>query len=251
MVAEAKRLGLQAVGITDHDTITGIAPALAAGKNFEIEVVPGLELSTEWEEKEYHLLGYYFNEEHPLLQEKLATLQAARLRRAEKIVEKLNGLGYPVAWERVLELAGEGAVGRPHIALALMEKGYIKTVTEGFEKLFGRGGPAYVPRFRITPVEAVNLIKEIEGVPVLAHAGIPPADEILAGLVAVGLKGLEVYYPEHTKAQVSHYFSLAQKYNLLVTGGSDFHGFGPQGRASLGACRVPYRTVVQIKQLKT
>lgn len=248
IVQEAKKIGLAAVGITDHDNIDAILPARRASRQCGVEVVPGVEFSTEWQHQEIHILGYYLKFEEAWFQERLRLLQADRIQRAKNIVKKLDRLGFPIGYDRVRTLAGSGAVGRPHIAQALMEKGYAISITDAFTRFIGRDAPAYVPRRRVAPEEAVSLILKAGGVPVMAHVGVPPADALIEKLVAQGLKGLEVYYPDHDQTVIAHYLQIAKRYCLLATGGSDFHGFNRE-RAPLGACRVDYRIVQALKKI--
>jgi len=249
IMKEAQRIGLAAVGITDHDNMDEIIPAGRKAGRYQVEIVPGIEFSTEWQDKEIHILGYYLDFSEKWFQEKLQKLQTARFTRAESIVAKLNILGFTISFKRVLALAGNGSIGRPHIAQALIEKGYVRSVEEAFTRLIGRGALAYVPRVKVTPEEAVGIILNAGGVPVIAHVGVPPADDLIKTLVLRGLKGLEVYYPEHDQMTVNHYLKIAARYHLIVTGGSDFHGFN-QDRASLGTCQVDYGVVQELKRLR-
>lgn len=239
--------GLGAIAITDHDTMNGVAEALAAAADTSLLVVPGVELSTDVTGGEVHILGYYLDPDHPELASLLATLRNARRLRAQKMVEKLGLLKMPISWERVQELAEGGSVGRPHVARALMEAGHVSSVADAFSLYIGREGPAYVERFKLTPREAVALVSRLGGVPVLAHPSFGPnLDALLPDLVAAGLGGLEAYYTGHTPEITERYRSLAKRYGLVATGGSDFHGAGAVSSAILGSVQVPYAAVEQL-----
>lgn len=194
------------------------------------------------DEHEVHVLGYYMDYRREGFQAFLGRRRAERLRRAERMVEKLRALGVPVAWTRVREIGAGAAVGRPHIARALMEAGWVRSPQEAFERFLGRTGPAYVPRVELTPEDAIAVILHAGGVPVLAHPGWASSGPILdrlAGMVQSGLCGLEVYYPDHTPAMVSAYLGLARQYGLVATGGTDFHGGGLATRVPLGSVPIP------------
>jgi predicted metal-dependent phosphoesterase TrpH len=249
VVALAKEKGLKAVAITDHDTLAGIGPATVAGNLLGLEVVPGVELSTVCGNDEVHILGYLMNMQHPEFLEHLNTFKRARVDRAEKIVQRLQELTINLTMDRVLDLAGNGAVGRPHIARALVEMGVVNSVAGAFDELLGSGKPAFVPRFKLTPVQAVQLIANAGGVPVFAHPGLVKHDAMVAKLVEVGLRGLEVYHPDHSAAMSRHYLALCRQYNLLVTGGSDYHGPGINNHSNLGQSTVTYEVVQEMKRL--
>ncbi len=246
VVRLARAAGLDAIGITDHDTVAGVAPAREAARGQDLEVVPGIEISTDYQGREVHVLGYYVDEAHAAFREQLDRLVAARARRVERMVDRLRALGLAVTVEDVRRVVGEAAPGRPHVAEALVRLGIVPHWQEAFARLIGRGCPAYVPRETITPVEAVRLVRLAGGVAVLAHPGVAGADHLIPELVRQGLGGLEVYHPEHTPAEISHYLALAAAFRLLVTGGSDFHGGGLH--AELGAVTVPTQMVHALKR---
>jgi 3',5'-nucleoside bisphosphate phosphatase len=223
-VQEAARLGLEAVGIADHDTIAGIEPALAAGRDAGIIVVPAVEINTDFGSNEMHILGYYIDCASQSLNENLGRLRAGRLERGRMIVEKLNEIGLNISMDRVEEIAGGGAVGRPHIARALVEAGYVRSLNSAFGKYLVRGTPSYVPRYKLTPFQAVDIVLQAGGVPVMAHPGTNKHDEMIQQLVDAGLLGLEVYHSDHSSFQAKHYLKIAEKFNLIPTAGSDSHG---------------------------
>lgn len=257
LVGLAASLGLRAIGITDHDSTEGLDEALAAGVELKVEIVPGVELSCDVEAGELHMLGYYPDYKDPRLQSELTRLRAGRVGRARAMVQKLTAMGYPISFERVRALAGDGAIGRPHIAQALVEAGHVASKAEAFDRLIGRSGPAYVERARLSPVEAVRLIRQVGGLPVFAHPFVVkedgsiiellPIEEALPELIDAGLVGLEVYYPNYTQALTDRLLALARRHNLLVTGGSDFHGAGVAG-GSLGSVYVPNRCLTRLKE---
>jgi 3',5'-nucleoside bisphosphate phosphatase len=255
LVALARKAGLRAIAITDHDSVDGIEEALIEGEWQGPEVIPGIELSTLSGDREIHILGYYPDRENRLLRETIAAMIESRRNRAVKMVEKLNLLGIDISTEMVAEIAGGEFIGRPHIARALMEKGYINNISEAFsEGYIGRGGRAYVERLKLTPTEGISMLLQADAIPVLAHPGYlskgpPMEDEEIKCLVTGGLRGIEVYYSRHSAEQEAYYSGIARQYNLLVTGGSDCHG-NPDGGNILGTIRLPYKYVEALKKEK-
>ena len=251
--------GLVLIAITDHDTTAGIdaAQAHAAGR---LEVWPGVEISTDVPGSEVHILGYFIDHHRPDFTATLAELRESRLHRAEQMVQKLAELGVPVSWQRVKELAGLGAIGRPHVAQALLEAGHVSTFREAFDRYIGRTGPAYVERYKLTPVEAIGLILDAGGMPVLAHPiYIGPAAETgeqfdlrgyLPELVRAGLAGIEAYYPNYTPEVSRDLLAIAQEFGLIPTGGSDFHG-PTVNQVVLGEVDVPWSTVERMREWRT
>lgn len=227
LVRLAREAGLRRIALVDHDTTDGVDEAQAAGDQLGVTVIAGIELNTELPERrgEAHMLGYYIQPKQPSFQRSLAILRDSREQRGERMVERLRELGVNITWERVRELAG-GAVGRPHLARALMEQGYASSVSDAFAKYLDPGKPAYFPRFKLTPEDAIKLIKSARGVAALAHpARIPDLEaSVLPRLVIAGLQGLECYYGDYDDATVAHLLDLADQYGLIPTGGSDFHG---------------------------
>ncbi len=229
VMAFAKQAGLKALAITDHDIIDGIPEATAIGKELEIEVIPGVEISSRLGESELHILGYFLNWTDPLLAQRLSTLRDSRHLRNPKIVQRLNELGIPITYEEVRALAGTESVGRPHIARLLMEKKFVTSAKEAFDRYLANGRPAFVDRELPEPAEAVRWIREAGGVPVLAHptwvrTSADGLRVLVRELKAAGLGGIEVHYSTHTPSQTTEYLDLAKQCDLLVTGGSDFHG---------------------------
>lgn len=255
VVSLAKDRGYTAIAITDHDTTDGLTEALAAGEKLELEVIPGIELSTLNGKREIHILGYYPDPESVSLQELLYKIIKTRQNRAVKIVEKLNHHGIDISISRVKEIAGSQFIGRPHIARALLEKGYITEIAGAFtESFIGRGGRGYVERFKITPAEGIKYLEQAGAIPVLAHPGFlskgePVSEEELIKLIKSGLRGIEVFYSKHKPEQAELYKSLAIKYGLFVTGGSDCHG-QPNLPNYLGSIKLPYKYVEALKSEK-
>ncbi len=226
----AVRNGVRYLALTDHDSTEGLPAMRAAlGGHPGVVLVAGVELSCDIPGDEVHVLGYFLDEHDTHVQERLRRLRDGRVRRAERMVEKLNALGLPITWERVLQIANGAAVGRPHIAQALLESDAIATLNEAFERYIGRNGPAYVERDRMLPAEAVRFIREAGGVTSLAHPSyVRQLATVLPEMVEAGLDGIEVYYKQYDGDQISHFKTLADRYRLVATGGSDYHGL-PRG----------------------
>jgi len=259
IVRYAKAKGLQAIAITDHDTIGGIAEGLEEGEKLGFEVIPAIEISAEYSPGSMHLLGYFIDTHHPLLNEKLGELQKARAERNPRMVEKLNRLGIQITYEEVLKASGGGQVGRPHFAQVLVEKHYVRNFQEAFDRFLKKGAPAYVDKFRFAPKEAIHFINEARGVAILGHPntlglnGYSAMEHLLLELIQDGLKGIEVYYPEHSSSEISQYKSLAEKYGLLMTGGTDYHGIEKNGLdigVGRGEMKLPYFLVEALKMAR-
>jgi predicted metal-dependent phosphoesterase TrpH len=241
--------GLSVIAITDHDTTDGLDEALEAARGHELEVIAGVELSAEQGPREVHILGYYVDHRDRDLQEKLKVLRRARWERARKMVAKLADLGLPVSWERVLEIAGDSsAFGRPHVAQALQEKGYVGSINEAFYKFIGLDGPAYVARYKLSPTQALEMIKAAGGLPVLAHPW--RQEDVAVRLAACGLVGLEAYYPRYSQEEREKLAELAQEYGLIATGGTDFHGYEENSPLSLGDVPVPADSIRRLRSLR-
>jgi len=241
IISRAAELGLKVISLTDHDSIDGIIPALKTVKIYPgLTFIPGVEISTDMPDGEAHVLGYFIDYTSTELGSTLERFRNSRLRRAQGMVSKLGALGIDIDWSRVQEIAGDGAIGRPHIAQAMQEKGYITTFAEAFKKYIGHGGPAYVEREKMTPEEAVALIVRSRGLPVLAHPfTVKEPEALVIKLKAAGLVGIEAYYKDNTAAETEATLGLAAKYGLIATGGSDFHGIADSNDAMLGSVEVP------------
>lgn len=242
LVVTAREHGVGTLALTDHDTTAGLDEALAEGRRIHIDVIPGVEINTDVADYEVHVLGYCVDHRDAEFQAFLARMRAGRIDRARAMVEKLAALNVPVEWTRVQAIAAGASIGRPHIARALVEARRVATVQEAFERFLGRRAPAYVPRLKVSPEDAVEAIRAAGGVPVLAHPGWAssgPVIERVPQLVAHGLAGIEVYYPDHTPQMVAAYLEVARRHGLIATGGTDFHGGGLATRVPLGSVDVP------------
>lgn len=239
--------GVGAISLTDHDCVDGIPEAMDAGKKCGVEVLSGVELSSEFRGRDLHVLGYGVDPVHAEFQVILAKFRETRYKRGLKIIEKLNALGMAVEPAEVLAKAGKGALGRPHIAAVLVEKGYVSRTNEAFDKYIADGGPAYVPKYKMSPRQAIQYIHLAGGLAFIAHPGtfiegIGELDELLAE----GFDGIEVFHPANNGDLTSELGRIASDRNLLVSGGSDFHGF--KGRdVPIGAMDVPYDVLERIK----
>lgn len=249
VVAQAAAMGLGALAIADHDTLDGIQPAVEEGRRRGLEVLPAIEMGTEHHGQEIHMLGYMIDVTSQKLQGELEFFRRTRLERVTRMVQRLNILGFPITLQRVLEIAGPGSVGRPHIARAMVETGQVESLEEAFDLYIGEGRPGFEPRFKCSPAQAVRLIRLAGGVAVLAHPGLAEADDLIPALIPEGLQGIEVYHPGHIPGVVEHYLKLCKRYGLLATGGSDYHGMESKKHNRLGAFTVSCRVVEQIKIL--
>jgi len=229
LVRLAKESGLFALALTDHDTVDGLPSAVKTAKEVGINFVCGVEISVKFEGKgHFHLLGYFKSPEVPELADVLKKLHEARAKRNEKMLEKLNELGIDISMEELKEIA-KGEIGRPHIAKLLVKKGVVKSFEEAFDKYLKKGAPAYVPKALLSPEEAISLVLKAGGIPVLAHPITLKLDyyslkNYIKELKEMGLKGVEAYYTEHTEEFTQEVLKYAKEFDLIVTGGSDFHG---------------------------
>jgi 3',5'-nucleoside bisphosphate phosphatase len=248
IVKKAAGLGLRYLAICDHDSVDGIIPALDAAKAFpQLKIIPGVEVSTLAVGSEVHMLGYFIDYNDPDFKKVLADLSDSRIGRAQAMVAKLNEMGINIEWERVLQLAGDGTIGRPHIANAMLEKGYISTFKEAFDKYIAQGGPAYVERSKITPAEAVAMIIKAKGLPVLAHPfTVKEPEKVIAELKEAGLVGMEVYYDNYSPDEKRTLAKLATKYKLIAAGGSDYHGIDENVETMLGESETPLEAAEQL-----
>lgn len=247
VVSLASRRAISAIGICDHDSIDGIEPCRKLGAKYEVEIIPGIELTVDSTEAEAHILGYFIDHRLGWLRKKLKAVQRARIERVHKIVDRLNKEGIAIKAKDVFDLAGKGSVTRFHIAKAIIKSGKVKTTREIFGKYLGFSKPCYIPNVSFTPEEAIEMILKAGGVPVLAHPFVMHKDEYIDKLIGYGLRGIEVYHPEHNKSAVKHYDKIARENGLAVTGGSDCHGLGKH-RVLLGTVRVPYEIVNKLRE---
>lgn len=242
----AKEKALAAVAICDHDSIDGVELCETEGAKLGIEVIPGVELTVEKADAEIHILGYFLDWKSKTFQAQMKRMQEFRVDRIKKMVEKLGGAGIEIDAESVFRRAGNGSVGRLHLAREMVEQGKVKNTREAFVKYIGFAKPCYVSKIKLSPKEAIGLILKTGGVPVLAHPSLIGTDEYIPELIKDGLRGIEVYHTDHKPATVRHYEEVAAQHGLLVTGGSDCHGMG-KGRVLLGSIRVPYELVEKLK----
>ena len=248
VVRKSAEAGLTVIALADHDTVDGIVPALEAAKAFpRLKVMPCVEISTDVPEGEVHVLGYFIDYTHPELQATLRRMRNSRQERAQGMIAKLRNLGLPVEWERVQEIAGSGSMGRPHLAQAMLEKGYIASIKEAFTKYISWDGPAYVGREKMTPGEAAELILLANGLPVLAHPStFNDPEAMIIELKASGLVGIEAYYDGYTAKEISRLVNLADRYGLIITGGSDYHGLDASAETMIGGADVPIESAEQL-----
>jgi 3',5'-nucleoside bisphosphate phosphatase len=243
LVAEAASRGVRVLAVTDHDSTEGLAEAIdEAERRRPLEIVPGIEINCDVEGAEIHVLGYLMDWQAEWFQDFCREQRRERRARIHRMVERLAAIGMPLDADEVFAIVKEGSAGRPHVAQVMVARGYVKTVREAFDKYLGSGKPGHVPRKKVTPEDAVRIIRKAGGVPVFAHPGLADRDELIPGLIAAGLMGIECYYTEHSAAQRATYLQLCKDHDLVATGGSDFHG--PKVRAAtLGSPSVPMSAV--------
>ncbi len=242
VVNQALEVGLTHIAITDHDTVNAILSLnLELNINAKpITIIPGIEFSTDLPDNEVHILGYNINILDHTLQQQLSLMTTDRWDRVRRTITKLAALGYHIEYERIVELAGQStAVGRPHIARAIVEKGYFPSVTEVFNSLLYKNGPAYVPHFKLDYPSVIKLIHQAGGIAVLAHPGLIGNEAIVNDIIHAGIHGIEVYHPRHDDAQTKNYLQIAKEHQLLITGGSDFHGIPTRFPEKLGIFTPP------------
>lgn len=243
ILQEAKAAKVSCLSITDHDSVE----AYSSLPDEEIEIIPGIELSSNMGEVEVHILGYLIDYREEWFREKLKDLRKCRIGRIFQMCEKLGTLGIAINPHEILaSIAPSASVGRLHLAKFMAERGFVSNYREAFVKYIGEGGPAYVSKFRLTAQEAIKLILKVKGIPVLAHPYSISNQQIILELINAGLMGIEAIYPEHTLKQTDHYRSLAKKYNLLITGGSDYHGYA-KPEVKVGVVKIPYSLIEELK----
>ena len=256
VLALAQKAGVTALAITDHDIVDGLPEAIDAGTRLGIEVLPGVEISSFDGKSELHILGYCLNWRDEALLKRLASLRASRHRRNPFIIERLQALGLELTYDEVRALAGTESVGRPHIARLLMEKGYVTSAKDAFDRYLAEGRPGYVARELPTPAEAIAWIRDAQGVAVLAHpTWVKESNDGLPAFVRTlkndGLGGIEVHYSTHTRQQTARFLELAKQFGLLITGGSDFHGLTKpdvEVGTGRGELRVPEELLTPLKE---
>ncbi len=248
IVREAKMAGLSCISITDHDTTDAIDPAQQIAA-LDLEIIPGIELTAEAGGQEIHILGYLIEYKNKDFQGMLKKMQDVRVKRIYEICKKLNKLGIKIEPEEIFNIAGKGSVGRLHVARALLEKGSVFSLADAFNRFIGDKGPAYVGKFKMTPKEAIDWIRRVKGVPVLAHPHIIGDQSLISDFVKAGIRGIEAFYAEHSDFQRQEFVKIADKYHLLITGGSDCHGTVKE-QTHLGKVKLPYEYVEKLKEEK-
>ena len=247
LVEAAHRARLAALAVTDHDTVAALPEAAAAARPLGLRIVPGVEISAAQDGSSIHVLGYLFDADAPGWRDTLERFRDGRAERARAMVERLGEIGAPVELERVLQIAGDAPVGRPHIAEALLEAGHVDSFQGAFQKFIGVDRPGYVARPMPSPADAIHLIHSAGGVASLAHPGSTRRDDLISGMVAAGLDAIEVWHPRHDKRTRERYQALADEHDLVPTGGSDYHG-GKRGDAQVGEQPVPLATLALLEE---
>jgi hypothetical protein len=247
VVRRAHAAGLRVISLTDHDSSSGFRPAEAVGQELGVEVIPGAELSAKVDEVDVHILAYFIDPDHDELNVCFETYRNARRERAERMVRKLNRMGKRVSMEQVLAKAGEGAIGRPHVADVMLEEGFVFSTNEAFHKYIGYGKPAYEEKYAMPPAEAIRVIHDAGGLASLAHPKLYSRDDLIPGLAKDGLDAIEVCHIRHGASDVRRYKALAEEHRLLMTGGSDCHGDG-RGESIIGTVKVPSEFVVALRE---
>jgi 3',5'-nucleoside bisphosphate phosphatase len=246
LVGHGQRLGFAALALTDHDSVEGCAPMAALCEAAGIEFITGTELTAEQDDIEVHLLGYFVDPQNRTLLVEIARFQAVRQNRIREMVMRLNHLNVPLEVETVFTLASCKSPGRPHVARALVKAGFCRTPDEAFERFLKKSRPAWVPKAKMSALEGIELIHQAGGLAVMAHPGLNRTDEIIPALVDAGLDGIECFHTKHSTRTAERYLEMADKFNLLVTGGSDCHGFS-KGKPLIGTVKLPYEHVEKLK----
>jgi predicted metal-dependent phosphoesterase TrpH len=246
LAALAEQHGLKAVALTDHDTMEGCARAAVACQTRGIEFIPASELTAELDDVELHLIGYFLDPANERLHKELARFQQVRQQRIHEMAARLRQVGVPLQAETVFRLANCAAPGRPHVARALVQQRLCGSVDEAFERFLKKGKPAWVPKFKMSALQAIELVHQAGGLAVMAHPGLNRTDDIIPILVKAGVDGIECFHTKHSTAMTEHYLQIAEKYKLLVTGGSDCHGIS-KGKPLIGTMRIPYVYVERLK----
>jgi predicted metal-dependent phosphoesterase TrpH len=246
MVFQASKHGFAALALTDHDTVEGCHRAAVACKAANIEFIPGTELTAEQDRDELHILGYFLDTNNPRLLAETAKFQDVRQNRIREIVTRLNAVHVPITTDAVFALANCRSPGRPHVARALVKAGLCGSLDEAFERFLKKNRPAWVPKFKMSAADAIDLIHHAGGVAVMAHPGLSHCDEVIPSMVEAALDGIECFHTKHSTAIAEHYLEIADEYNLIVTGGSDCHGMS-KGKPLIGTIKLPYQHVEKLR----
>ena len=249
LVLRAQNVGLACIALTDHDSVEGCERATAACANVKMEFISGAELTAEHEDTEVHVLGYFLDTKNKTLLDRIGKFQAVRQNRIREMCAALNKLGIPLQAESVFALANCKSPGRPHVARALVKEKLIGNLDDAFEKYLKKGRPCWVPKTKMSALESVELIHQAGGLAVMAHPGLNRTDDIIPDLVKAGLDGIECFHTKHSTIMSERYLEIAEKYDLLVTGGSDCHGFSKK-QPLIGGVKLPYEHVEKMKEAK-
>lgn len=249
VVQLAKRMSLAAISITDHDSVEGVDEAIEAGRRMGIEVVPGVEVSSDAGEDEIHILGYYLDWKQKSFLSKLRFFQKTRRERNNKLLHRLKELGMEIKFDQLAKIALKGVISRLHIARCMVQRGYVSSIDEAFEEWLNPGKPAYVRRVKVSPFEIIGLILDAGGIPVFAHPLLSKRDDLIPRMVDAGLMGIEVYHTSHNETAVQYYTEVARQFDLLITGGSDCHGEA-KGELLMGKMHVPTSCLFNLKKAK-
>ncbi|OGU28238.1 MAG: phosphatase [Ignavibacteria bacterium GWA2_35_9] len=233
LIQKVKNAGIDVLSITDHDNINGVKEAVKIGKELGVEIIPGVEISSEIGNREIHILGYFFDTENQELEHYLNFFREERIKRAGRIVNKLRNLGFNITLEDVLNKAKNSAVGRPHIAQVMLEKGIVSSYFEAFNKFIGNGSPAHEKKVHLSPQSAFRIISDASGLSFIAHPG-NLQESVLKDLIESGVDGIEVIHPSHSAQQQRFYKGVVNSYFLLESGGSDYHGGKREDDSNLG-----------------
>lgn len=248
VVEWAYKKKLRAISITDHDTVSGIDKAIKANKFKNcLEIIPGVELNTDYNGEEIHILGYYIDYENTWFLNILKKMQQSRYERAIKMINILNDLNIMISMDQVERISKGNSIGRPHIARAMMESGYIDNIRSGFDKYLGKGRPAYVERFKLDSKHAIEMINKIGGIAVLAHPGLIQNKAIILSIINLGIQGIEVYHTKHNLDTLRYLNHISKEKKLLITGGTDCHGLMVNNQPILGSVTIDYNNVIKLK----
>lgn len=247
LLEKVSEKNISVLAITDHDTVDAIPSAITLAKNFGITIVPGVELSSQDGERDLHILGYFVDIENEEFKKYLTLFKFERIKRAERIIKKLNTLGFPITIEDVLSLSETSVVGRPHIADALVKLGIVKSFYEAFQKFLGNNSPAYEKKYYVSPANAIKIIHDAGGIAVIAHPGALP-EETIGNLIKDDIDGFEIYHPAHSSEQMKYYEGITTNYFLYGTGGSDFHGGTRSDTNNIGRFYTPIGTFESMKR---
>jgi 3',5'-nucleoside bisphosphate phosphatase len=247
LVLHAQKAGLACIAVTDHDSVEASARAAAACAAVNMEFVSGTELTAEHDDTELHVLGYFLDTSNEKLLAEITKFQAVRQNRIHEMVTRINEMGLPLQAESVFGLANCKSPGRPHVARAMVKEGLVRNLDEAFERFLKKGCPAWVPKSKISALDAIDLVHQAGGIAIMAHPGLNRTDNIIPGLVDAGLDGIECFHTKHSTATSERYLEIADTYHLLVTGGSDCHGYS-KGKPLIGTVRLPYDHVGKMKE---